>query len=356
MTTATTHKLPPSVLETPTAWLGKDMAAAPERWLVHLSDSQIAELESAAQRFLDSGTEIGEMCRDDFPLPAFGPHLAELQKTLISGIGFQLLRGLPVADYSPEMIATIFCGVGAHLGKARSQNAMGHLLGHVRDVGADLNDRNVRIYQTARRQTFHTDSSDVAGLLCVHQSMEGGDSLLVSSVSIYNELQRRRPDLVPLLFEPIATDRRGEVPAGEKPYFEIPIFNWHEGYLSALYQRQYVDSAQKVPGAPPLSKEKIEALDLLDSLTNDPALNFSLRLEPGDMQFVHNHTLMHDRTEFRDWPAPKPRRHLLRLWLSIPGDRPLPEVYKQRYGSVTIGDRGGIITPHTKLTLPIDIE
>ncbi|NKB48950.1 MAG: TauD/TfdA family dioxygenase [Alphaproteobacteria bacterium] len=332
------------------------MAATPERWLVQLSEAQIAELEGAATRFLDSGTEIGDLRRDDFPLPKFATHLGELQKTLTAGIGFQILRGLPVADYSPEMIATIFCGIGAHLGKARSQNAMGHLLGHVRDIGADLNDRNVRIYQTARRQTFHTDSCDVAGLLCIHPAMEGGDSLLVSSTSIYNELQRRRPDLVPLLFEPIATDRRGEVPAGEKPYFEIPIFNWHEGHLSALYQRQYVDSAQKVPGAPPLSEQKIEALDLLDALTNDPNLNFSMRLEPGDMQFVHNHTLMHDRTAFRDWPAPKPRRHLLRLWLAIPGDRPLPAVYAQRYGSVAIGDRGGIITPHTRLTLPVAAE
>jgi hypothetical protein len=344
------------VLDTPSAWLGKDMAATPERWLVHLSSSQIAELEGAASRFLDSGKEIGELCRDDFSLPEFGVHLAELQKTLIAGIGFQILRGLPVADYSPEMTATIFFGIGAHLGKARSQNAMGHLLGHVRDVGADLNDRNVRIYQTAHRQTFHTDSCDVAGLLCVHQAMEGGESQLVSSTAIYNEMQRRRPELVPLLFEPIAMDRRGEVPAGEKPYFEIPVFTWYEGYLSALYQRQYIDSAQKVPGAPPLGEKKVEALDLLDSLTNDPTLNFAMRLEPGDMQFVHNHSLMHDRTAFRDWPAPKPRRHLLRLWLSIPGDRPLPEVYKQRYGSVTIGDRGGIITPHTKLTLPVDIE
>ncbi len=356
MTTAIAHPLPPPVLDTPTAWLGQDMAAAPEQWLVHLSDAQIAELESAASRFLDSGKEIGGLRRDDFPLPAFGAHLATLQKTLIAGIGFQLLRGLPVADYSPDMMATIFCGVGAHLGKAVSQNAMGHLLGHVRDIGADLNDRNVRIYQTARRQTFHTDSCDVVGLLCIHQAMEGGDSLLVSSTTLYNEFSRRRPDLVPLLFEPIATDRRGEVPAGEKPYFEIPIFNWHAGYLSALYQRQYVDSAQKIAGAPPLSDRKLEALDLLDSLTNDPTLHFAMRLEPGDMQFVHNHSLMHDRTAFRDWPPPKPKRHLLRLWLAIPGDRPLPEVYKQRYGSVTIGDRGGIITPHTTLTLPVDID
>ncbi len=356
MTSATPYPMPPPVLDTPATWLGRDMAATPERWLVRLSDTDIGELESAVSRFLDSGKEIGDIGRDDFPLPEFGAHLTQLRETLIAGIGFQLLRGLPVADYSPETMATIFCGIGAHLGWARSQNATGHLLGHVRDIGADLNDQSVRIYQTARRQTFHTDSSDAVGLLCVHQAREGGDSLLVSSSTVYNEFNRRRPDLTPLLFEPVATDRRGEVPAGEKPWFEIPIFNWHEGRLSALYQRQYVDSAQKIPGAPPLSPEKLEALDLLDSLTNDPALNFSMRLEPGDMQFVHNHSLMHDRTAFRDWPAPKPRRHLLRLWLSIPGDRPLPEVYKQRYGSIDIGDRGGIVTPHTKLTMPVDVE
>lgn len=356
MTSASPYPMPPPVLDTPAAWLGQDMAAAPERWLVRLSDSDIAELESAASHFLDSGKEIGDISRDDFPLPEFGAYLAKLRETLIAGIGFQLLRGLPVGEYSPETMAVIFCGIGAHLGRARSQNAMGHLLGHVRDIGADLNDRSVRIYQTARRQIFHTDSSDAVGLLCVHQAREGGDSLLVSSSTVYNEFNRRRPDLTPLLFEPVATDRRGEVPAGEKPWFEIPIFNWHEGRLSALYQRQYVDSAQQIPGAPPLGEAKLEALDLLDSLTNDTALNFSMRLQPGDMQFVHNHSLMHDRTAFDNWPAPQPKRHLLRLWLSLPGDRPLPEVYKQRYGTIDIGDRGGIITPHTKLTLPIDIE
>ena len=351
-----TYALPPPVVDTPAAWYGPDMAAAPERWLVELSPAEIGELEMAAARFLNSGKAIGELRRDDFPLATFADHLAELRQTLIAGIGFELIRGLPIADYSPEFTATIFCGIGAHLGKAVSQNAQGHLLGHVRDIGADLADRNVRIYQTAKRQTFHTDSCDAVGLLCVHQAMAGGDSQLVSSTTLYNEFRRRRPDLVPLLFEPVAMDRRGEVPAGEKAYFEIPVFNWHAGRLSALYQRQYIDSAQSLPGAPQLSAAKIEALDLLDALANDPALNFSMRLAPGDMQFAHNHQVMHDRTAFQDWPAPQPRRHLLRLWLSLPGDRPLPEVYKQRYGSVTIGDRGGIITPVTTLTLPVELD
>lgn len=123
-----------------------------------------------------------------------------------------MIRGLPVANYSQKFAATIFCGVGAHLGSARSQNAAGHILGHVRDTGADASDPNTRIYQTSERQTFHTDSCDVVGLLCIREAMEGGASLLVSTTTIYNEMFDRRPDLAALLFDPIATDRRGEVP------------------------------------------------------------------------------------------------------------------------------------------------
>jgi len=166
-------------------------------------------------------------------------------------------------------------------------------------------------------------------------------------------MQRARPDLLALLFEPIATDRRGEVPPGEKPYMDIPVFNWHEGHLTVFYQRQYIESAQRFDDAPRLNEKHIEALDLFDALAEDAALHFSMRLQPGDMQFVYNHSQLHDRTGFEDWPEPENRRHLLRLWLSPEGDRPLPEYFKQRYGSIKIGDRGGIITADTRLQAPV---
>jgi hypothetical protein len=251
--------------------------------------------------------------------------------------------------------ATAFFGIGSHLGNARSQNAKGHVLGHVRDMGLSSRDPNVRIYQTNERQTYHTDSCDVVGLLCLRAARRGGLSTLVSSTTIFNEMRRRRPDLLALLFQPIATDRRGEVPAGMKPYFEIPVFNWHQGFLTAIYQRQYIDSAQRLDGAPRLTPQQIEALDLFDSLANDPALHLHMEFRPGDMQFVHNHTLLHDRTGFEDWDEPERRRHLLRLWLACPGARPLPPVFAQRYGKVDIGDRGGIIVPGT-ITLNAPLE
>ncbi|AGB44771.1 putative taurine catabolism dioxygenase [Mesorhizobium australicum WSM2073] len=348
-----TSELPPEQIEIPAAWVGEDMAKHPEKWLVDLEPEDVAELEAAATGFLAGSHDIGSLTKAHFPFPRLAGHLAALREKLIAGIGFEVLRGLPVERYSAEMTATIFRGVGAHLGSARSQNAQGHILGHVRDIGADAKDPRTRIYQTSERQTFHTDSADVVGLLCLRDAMQGGESLLVSTVTIYNEMRKRRPDLVRLLFDPIATDRRGEIPEGEKPYFEIPVLNWHAGLLTGIYQRQYIDSAQRFADAMRLTPAHVEALDLFDSLANDVRLNLSMRLRPGDMQFVYNHSLLHDRMGFRDWPDPDKRRHMLRLWLSVPGDRPLPDCFRQRYGSIEIGNRGGITVKGARLNVPL---
>ena len=344
----------PDAITSPVAWTGRDMMAAPERWTYRLSDADVAEIENAATIFIDSGRPLGQITRDLFPLPEFGVWLESLRETLIHGIGFQLITGLPVETYSGDMRATIFCGIGSHIGRARSQNAAGHLLGHVRDVGADINDPNTRIYQTTSRQSFHTDSCDVVGLLCVREAMSGGDSMLASSMTAYNEILKRRPDLAPHLFLPVATDRRGEVPENEDPFFTIPVFSWHRNFLTCIYQRNYIDSAQRFETAPRLSAQQLEALDLLDDIVNEPDMHLRMRLQPGYMQFVYNHSLLHDRTGFTDWPEAEKRRHLLRLWLAVPEDRPLPAVFAQRYGSVDIGDRGGVITSETVLHAPVD--
>ena len=312
----------PDAITSPVAWTGRDMMAAPERWTYRLSDADVAEIENAATIFIDSGRPLGQITRDLFPLPEFGVWLESLRETLIHGIGFQLITGLPVETYSGDMRATIFCGIGSHIGKARSQNAAGHLLGHVRDVGADINDPNTRIYQTTSRQSFHTDSCDVVGLLCVREAMSGGDSMLASSMTAYNEILKRRPDLAPHLFLPVATDRRGEVPENEDPFFTIPVYSWHRNFLTCIYQRNYIDSAQRFETAPRLSAQQLEALDLLDDIVNEPDMHLRMRLQPGDMQFVYNHSLLHDRTGFTDWPEAEKRRHLLRLWLAVPEDRP----------------------------------
>ena len=344
----------PNKITGPAAWVGPALAKDESCWLYRLSPEDISDLENAAQHYLSLRRDIGEMTAADFPLTSFAGHLKALQKKLLHANGIEVLRGLPVAGYSQQFAATVFCGIGAHIGSARSQNAAGHILGHVRDLGASSKDPTTRIYQTAERQTFHTDSADVVGLLCIREAKEGGRSLLVSAETIYNHMRALRPDLLEKLFDPLPTDRRGEVPEGARPWMTIPPLSWFEDRLTVFYQRQYIDSAQRFEDAMRLTPAHVEALDMFDALANDPKLHFGMQLQPGDIQFVYNHSQLHDRTAFVDWLEAGKKRHLLRLWLSVAGDRALPECFRQRYGSIEIGKRGGIVTKETRLHAPLD--
>jgi hypothetical protein len=346
--------LPPEIQE-PSAWYGPEMLDCRD-WIEDLSEGEIAEVERATKRLAASHADITAIGRDDFPAPTLGPRLQRILNDTLNGRGFALIRSLPVERWTTLESAIAFFGIGAHIGRARAQNAKGHALGHVKDLGLSSSDPNTRIYQTHERQTYHTDSCDIVALLCLRPAKSGGLSSLVSSVAIFNEMRRRRPDLAKILFEPVETDRRGEMNDGQKPYFRIPVFNWHEGLLSTIYQRQYIESARRFPEVPPLTSAQIEALDMFDALANDPALNMHMEFRPGDIQLVHNHTILHDRTAFEDWPEPERKRHLLRLWLAPMNARPLPPAFADRYGKITPGERGGLTMPGLKLAAPLDAE
>ena len=193
------------------AWLGHDLAKHPEIWTTTLSRGHLTELQETTIKVISSGTDLADIKIENFPLPFLGPILTELKKELIRGRGFAVIRGLNTVGFTEREINTMFFGLGSYLGNARSQNASGQILGHVQDLGANGLDNNVRIYQTSERQTFHTDSCDVVGLLCLRRAKSGGESMLVSASSIYNAFLKRRSDLLPYLFEPVATDRRGAV-------------------------------------------------------------------------------------------------------------------------------------------------
>jgi len=351
---STAPALPRPLVNGPSAWSGPDLARRPEEWIHTFTAAELTEIEAATAPLLARGADLATIRREDFPLPTLGPWLDRLRDELLNGRGFVLLRGLTVEGRPIAAAATTYWGIGTYLGNARSQNAKGHLLGHVRDMGLSSKDPNVRIYQTTERQNFHTDSCDIVGLLCLKTAKSGGLSSLTSSMSVYNVMATTRPDLAARLFRPLPTDRRGEVPPGQNPWFETPVYNDYQGFLSAIYAPHYVRSSQRFPAAPRLEPIDIEALDYFDSLAESPDLRLDMALRPGDMQFVHNHTILHDRTAFEDWPEPERKRHLLRLWLAAPGARPLPDCYAPRYGSVEIGNRGGIICEGTRLHAPLE--
>jgi hypothetical protein len=349
----TAATLPPAPTG-PAAWTGADLAECPEIWLRHWTEAQLEDLLGVVSELTD--IDLTELDASAIAPVSTRELAAEIRADLMERHGFTLLRGFPVEELDRWTVATSFLVLGGLVGSPRSQNAAGHLLGHVKDVGADLGEAGTRIYQTNERQTFHTDSADAVALLCIRPAESGGRSMLASAATVYRLVRDRRPDLAARLFDPIATDRRDEQPPGEEPWFEIPVLSWFDGSLTVHYQRTYIDSAARLDRAPSPDTRQIEALDLFDEVLNDPAVHLLMDLEPGDIQFVYNHSLLHDRTAFVDHPHPDNRRHLLRLWLSLPGDRRLPPVFAQRYGTVDVGVRGGIVVADTELCVPLDVR
>ena len=344
--------MPGGPIAGPDAWRADEMRERDD-WVHVLGAAEIAEIDAAAEAADAGGRPIAGIGRDDFPLPAFGPVLDAIREEILRGRGFALIRGLPIERWSVRRRAIAYWGIGAWLGRAVSQNAMGHLLGHVIDLGRSNDDYRARTYQTRDRQFFHADSCDVVGLLCVRKAKSGGLSAIVSSVTLHNEMLARSPELTAELFRPIHFDRRGEVPEGEPPWYEMPVFNWHEGRLSTHYVRRYIQSIRRLPEVPPLTERQIAAFDLLDEIAEDPGVQLRMEFEPGDMQFLHNPQILHDRTAFQDGSDPAERRHLLRLWLCAPDGRALPPAYAGRWGSAEIGNRGGVVVKGAIAHVPI---
>ncbi len=340
----------------PAAWYGRDLAKQTD-WIFQFTPDELEEIDAAIRQHVADGREMDQISPETFRLPKLSERIADTLKEVLSGRGFVLLRGFPVDRYSVPEAAIAYLGIGSHFGKFRSQNAMGHLLGHVRDIGKDIREKTTRYYQTNRGLEYHTDSSDIVALLCLKTAKSGGASRIVSSVTLHDEILKRRPDLWEVLFHPFPTDRRGEIPPGKKPWFDVPVFNWHAGELTTIYVGQYIRSAQEnFPEARRLTDLEVEAIAFLDELCNDPELNLTMDFRPGDMQFLHNHQLLHSRTDYEDWAEPEKKRHLLRLWVSPTGARPLPQSFATRYGSLTPGDRGGIITESTVLKFVLQPE
>jgi hypothetical protein len=344
----------------PSAWIGAELRQREEEWTYCLSSAEIGELEAAAAAARRRKIDLAAITRADFPLPTLGPVLDRLRREVVDGRGFVLLRGLPVEDRPIAESAMLYWGLGTYFGSARSQNAKGHLLGHVYDLGQGLSATNplLRSYQTAERQRFHIDRADLVALLCLRQAKSGGASTIVSSMTVHNVMAERRPELLERLYRPFPTDRRGEIPDGKAPFYAAPVFNAHAGrdgrtLVSVLYSRLHIGSSQRFPEAPRLTSEDLEALDMFGELAGDPELRLDMNFMPGDIQILHNHTILHARSEYEDWPEIERKRHLLRLWLCPPDARSLPPVFAEVYGRVDVGDRGGIICPGTRLHAPL---
>ena len=306
---------PRQAIQGPAAWRGAELAKRPESWTRELDTSEIDELQAACCAVRARGLPLGEIRREDFPLPTLAAAAAGWAREILHGRGFLLLRGLPVARWGDEDSALAYWGLGQHLGKPGAQNPEGELLGHVTDMHEEAGNPNVRRYRTRGEIRFHCDLADAVGLLCLRAAPEGGASRIASSVSVYNEILAHRPDLAERLFEPFLLDSRDEERPGARPYFPVPPCRFARGRLATFWHSDYFRSVTRHAGVAPFTAQETELLDLYEELAGSQELRLDMYFQPGDVQLISNHTVVHARTAYRDDPASE--RHLLRLWLSL---------------------------------------
>jgi hypothetical protein len=311
--------IPDGPVTSPAAWRGDDLRGS-ERWIDRLDGSDVAEIEAALAHARRTGKPLGELVADDFPLPSLGARLARWRAAVAEGLGVQIVKGVPVERWSTADCERLFWCVGQHLGTAGAQNREGDLLGHVRDQGLSYDDPSVRGYKTAARLDYHCDAADAVGLLCLRTAKEGGTSRFVSSVTVWNALHSRRPDLAARLFKPIAFDTRGD---GGLDFFTVPPCRFSDGVLRTFYHADYFRTAERQPGAPRLSQLDREMLDTYDDIARTPGVYVDMDFEPGDIQLLSNHTVLHSRSDYVDFEEEEKKRHLLRLWLSFARPRSL---------------------------------
>ena len=309
---------------------------ADSSWIQPLEPPAVDDLRRALDHALSTGKSLLQMSRSDFPLAQHGRRaLEDAVATTQSGCGIALMRGLPVDELSEEGVRTLCWGIGLNLGVARPQGKKSQFMSDVRAEGGQYRSPTGRGYNTNSALDFHSDACDVVALLCIRTAKSGGESLASSAVAAHNEMLRVRPDLVEILYQPFVYSRQGEEAPEEPPYFEMPIFGQRDGRFVCRHVRNHIRGAQEsFPDIPRLTPLQLEALDCLDVTLAREDLCFRMNLEPGDVQFMNNHVVLHSRTGFVDHDEIEKRRHLLRLWLAIPNAQPLPYAWKPFYKDV----------------------
>ena len=307
---------PDQIIEHPSAWRGCELPPLDEM-AYQLVPPEVDEVCSAVSSAVAMQKPCGELTASDFPLPRLASRIREWRHQLADGLGFQVVRGIPVERWSPAEAQVFFWCFGLHVGRPGAQNPDGDLLGHVIDTGDSRQDDSVRLYKTSANIDYHCDAADVVGLLCLHKAREGGHSRIVSSVSVFNELLRRRPDLAARLFQPLLLDIRDREVNSAGSSLPVQPCCYAGGSLRTFYHADYFRSVVRHADVPPLSAHTQELLDTYESIALEPGMCLDMDLQPGDIQLLSNHSIVHARTGYVDFDDLDRRRHLLRLWLSL---------------------------------------
>ncbi len=319
-------------------WRGEEMEDNPA-WIVQVTPAMTEELERLvrATAHLQVPFEV-----DDFPFDECKSLVDDVVSLLSNGPGLALVRGLPRDRFTDAECERIYWAFGVHLGNPVRQNSAGDRLGHVRDTGRTMDDPNVRVYQTNIKLDYHADQLpvDVLGLFCLRTAWKGGVSKVASASAIHNVVATERPDLLEELYQPYNVDWRGEEADGDPGWYQMPMFSVAGGKMASRFASlAYFRSVDRFGEGLGMTPAQAEAMEFVQEVANRPGMAMGMSFEPGDMQFLNNHVMLHAREAYEDGPEPEQQRHLLRMWVSYPAElrQPLSPLLTERYRYVLEG-------------------
>jgi alpha-ketoglutarate-dependent taurine dioxygenase len=192
----------------------------------------------------------------------------------------------------------------------------------VKDRGLDYTKEAIPVSKTKAETGYHTDSTakhyfpDIVGLLCLQPALSGGESLITNAANLLAFLQYQFPRFTELLHTPLFRDVITPGTVQDLSAIrsnDIPLFQYDEhGGVIFRYMRYWIESALEKLNEP-APKGLTELLDTIDSYFahNENAMCF--RLERGQMLFVNNRFICHNRTAFIDGDKP---RVYVRAWIN----------------------------------------
>ena len=317
-------------------------------WSYRLTASDRGQIKAAVDHIRKTGIAPEHVTRANFILGTLADIMCEVRLELLDGRGVVMIQNFPIDELDRLGQVIGYLGLGSHLGRPMSQNREGHILGHIKNLGGDYTDPMTRGYLTSAELRFHADGCDYVGLLCINASRAGGASRVVSSVTVYNRILERRPDIIQVLEQDFYRSHKGDINPGEIPWFKQPMFSFTDGYFNAIGPGSAIEKAQGLPGVPPLTPLQKEAIEIYRQTIEECAADIPFTC--GDIQFLNNYVTLHSRRAFEDWPDPARKRHLLRLWLSDASGRPIPAAQRAGY------EGKGILLAGAKLNAPLDVQ
>ena len=308
----------PARIEDRSAWKASDFPTAAS-YRRELTGQMIDEIAQASQNLMAQGKAGDNVRFRETELPASSELLLSAYDDIENGSGFAVLGGLPVAEWSPEQSRTALAIIGSYFGEITRQNREGEYILDVIDKSAPY-DSQFRGYHSNAFLEFHNDGTNVVALMCMETAKEGGESLLVSATTLYNELSQSRPDVLPVLMQGYHHSRRNQALPGQAPVMEnaTPVFSFIDGVFHNCYSRISIDSS--LDQGRKQSAQERAALDAVDEVLARPELVLNMEFRQGDIQLVNNFTLLHSRKAYIDYSAER-RRHLMRLWLTDPSSK-----------------------------------